>query len=184
MTSSATVLQRASAVLAVAIIAAAASSLHGQGGTAKGTVMVDAEKVALTTATAVSFKGANGVMTAVLLSDKPPDAKSFAEDTKVGAGEPYVPGIFSGAWKSQHFTKRFSGFTFTFTDAGKIVDEEILMGGKNKTFSLGADEYVLELTSKGPKVAGRIRTKTPVVDVGKKVGLDVTFEAPVAMLGK
>jgi hypothetical protein len=184
MTSSATVLQRVSAVVALTIVVAATPALRGQGGTAKGTVMVDAEKVALMTATAVGFKGANGLMTAVLLSDKPPDAKSFAEDTKVGAGEPYVPGIFSGAWKSQHFTKRFSGFTFTFTDAGKIVDEEILMGGKNKTFSLGSDEYVLELTSKGPKVAGRIHTKTPVVDVGKKVGLDVTFDAPVTMLGK
>lgn len=179
MTSSVSVLWRASAVVAVAVVVAASPSLRGQGGTAKGTVMVDAEKVALMTAAAVSFKAANGLMTVVLLSDKPPDAKSFAEDTRIGAGEAYVPGIISGAWKSQHFTKRFAGFTFTFTDAGKIVDDEILMGGKNKTFSLGSDEYVLELTAKGPKLAGRIRTKTPVVDVGRKVGLDVTFDAPV-----
>lgn len=184
MTSSATVLQRASAVVAVAIVVAATPSLRGQGGTAKGTVMVDAEKIAVATATAVSFKGASGLMFAVLLSDKPPDAKGFAEDTRVGPGEPVVPGIISGAWKSQHFTRRFSGFTFTINDAGKIVDEEILTGGKNKTFSLGADEFVLELTSKSPKIAGRIRTRTPVVDVGRKVSLDVTFDTPVMMVGK
>ena len=184
MTSSATVLQRVSAAVAVAIVVAATPALRGQGGTAKGTVMVDTEKVALTTATAAGYRATNGQVIAILLSDKPPDAKSFAEDTRIGTGESYVPGIISGAWKSQHFTKHFSGFTFTFNDAGRIIDEEILLGGKNKTFSLGGDEYVLELTSKGPKVAGRIHTKTPVVDVGKKVSLDVTFEAPLTMVGK
>jgi hypothetical protein len=171
--------------IVAAMVGAAAYSLSGQAGTAKGTLSADAEKVVLTTATAVGYRAMNGQVVSVLLSDKAPDAKSFADDTRMGAGESYVPGIISGAWKSQHFTKHFSGFTFTFNESGRILDEEILIGGKNKTFSLGGDEYVLELTSKGPKVAGRIRTKTPVVDAGsKKVGLDATFEAPVVMVGK
>ena len=107
------------------------------------------------------------------------DPKTFAEDTRAGAGDG-VPGVFSGAWKSQHFGKRFSGLTFTFTEKGQIVDEELLVGGRNKTFSIGGDEYVLELTSKAPQIAGRIRTKTPVVDVGRKVGVDVRFEVQAA----
>jgi hypothetical protein len=175
---------RVHTVLAGVVVAAATYSVTGQGGTAKGTLAVDAEKVALTTATAVGYRAMNGQIVPVLLSDQPPDAKSFAEDTRIGAGESYVPGIISGAWKSQHFTKHFSGFTFTFNESGRIIDEEILIGGKNKTFSLGGDEYVLELTSKRPKLAGRIRTKTPVVDAGKKVSLDVTFDAPLTMVGK
>jgi hypothetical protein len=170
--------------LVAVLVGAAAYSLSGQGGTAKGTLSADAEKVVLTSATAVGYRAMNGQVISVLLSDKPPDAKTFAEDTRIGAGESYVPGMISGAWKSQHFTKHFSGFTFTFNESGRILDEEILVGGKNKTFSLGGDEYVLELTSKAPKLAGRIRTKAPVVDAGRKVGLDVTFEAPLAMIGK
>jgi hypothetical protein len=166
------------------IVVAVAPAVSGQAGTAKGTLTADAEKVVLTMATAVGYRAMNGQVVSVLLSDKAPDAKSFADDTRIGAGESYVPGIISGAWKSQHFTKHFSGFTFTFNESGRIIDEEILIGGKNQTFSLGGDEYVLELTSKGPKVAGRIRTKTPVVDAGRKVGLDATFEAPLTMVGK
>lgn len=143
---------------------AVAPTASAQSGTAKGTLSVDGNKV--------------------VLSDRAPDAKSFAQDTRVGAGEAMVPGIISGAWKSQHFAQRFSGYTFTSTDAGKVIDEEIFIGGKNKTFSIGSDEYVLEITSKGPRLAGRIRTKTPVVDVGRKVNLDATFDAPLAVIGK
>ena len=165
---------------AISALWLAPAAAFAQAGKAEGTVTVDAETIQIASAAAVGYKSGLGQLVSVLLSDKPADPKAFAEDTRLGAGEVYVPGSFSGAWKSQHFDKRFSGYTFTFTEDGRIVDEELLVGGKDKTFSIGGDEYVLELTSKGPRLAGRIRTKTPVVDVGRKVGVDVTFDVAVA----
>ncbi|HVE49873.1 MAG TPA: hypothetical protein VNG69_09690 [Casimicrobiaceae bacterium] len=114
---------------------AVAPTASAQSGTAKGTLSVDGNKVVLSTATAVTYRSTGGNLIPVVLSDRAPDAKSFAQDTRVGAGEAMVPGIISGAWKSQHFAQRFSGYTFTSTDAGKVIDEEIFIGGKNKTFS-------------------------------------------------
>ena len=71
--------------------------------------------------------------------------------------------------------------TFTVTEKGQIVDEELLVGGRNKTFSIGADEYVLDLTSKAPaRLPGASAPRTPVVDVGRKVGVDVRFEVQAA----
>ena len=165
-------------VLALAI-AHVAPGVSAQAGKASGKVSVDANTVAITTVSAVGYKSSLGQLVSVLLSDKPADDKAFAADTREAAPD-FVPGIFSGAWKSQHFTKRFSGLTFTVNSDGRILDEELLVGGKNQTFSIGSDEYVLELTSKSPRIAGRIRTKTPVVDVGHKVSVDATFDAPVA----
>lgn len=152
-----------------------------QTGKAAGFLSVDGAKVALASVAAVGYKSPLGQMVTILLSDKPADARTFAEDTRgMGSGDSYAPGIFSGAWKSQHFAKRYSGLTVTLAEDGRLVDEEILVGGKNQTFSIGTDEYTVELTSKAPRLAGRIRTKSPVVDVGRKVGIDVTFEVPVA----
>ena len=150
-----------------------------QAGKAAGKITVDGATVTIAAASAVGYTSTGGQLVSVLLSDKPADASTFAEDTR-GAGPDFVPGIFSGAWKSQHFGKRYSGFTFTVTADGNLMLDEILVGGKNETFSLGSDQYVLELTSKSPRLAGRIRTKTPVVDVGRKVGVDVTFDVPVS----
>ena len=168
-------------VFGVALVLAVAhvgSEVSAQAGKASGKVSVDATTVTIASVSAVGYKSAMGQLVTVLLSDKPADDKTFAEDTR-GAAPDFVPGIFSGAWKSQHFAKRLSGLTFTVNAEGKILDEELLIGGKNQTFSIG-DEYVLELTSKSPRIAGRIRTKTPTIDVGKKVGVDVTFDAPIA----
>jgi hypothetical protein len=166
------------AVLAFAI-AHAAPAVMAQAGKASGKVTVDKTSVAISSVSAIGYKSAMGELVSVLVSDKPADAKAFAEDTR-GAAPDFVPGIFSGAWKSQHATKRLSGLTFTVNRDGKILDEEILVGGKDDMFSIGSDEYVIELTSKSPRLAGRIRTKTPIVDVGRKVGIDVTFDAPVS----
>ena len=126
---------------------------------------VDAEKITIASVAAVTYKGAQGQLVSVLLSDRPADPKAFAEDTRAGAGDG-VPGVFSGAWKSQHFGKRFSGLTFTFSEKGQIVDEELLVGGRNKTFSIGGDEYVLDLTSRAPQIAGR----HPHQDPGRRRG--------------
>ena len=164
-------------------IAHVAADVTAQAAKAAGKVTVDKTSVTIASVSAIGYKSAMGQMVSVLLSDKPADEKSFAADTR-GAAPDFVPGIFSGAWKSQHAAKRFSGLTFTVNSDGKIVDEEILVGGKDDMFSIGSDEYVIELTSKSPRFAGRIRTKTPVVDVGRKVGIDVTFDAPVSAPAK
>ena len=165
-------------VLAV-LIAHVAAEITAQAGSASGKVTVDKISVSISSVSAVGYKSSLGQLVSVLLSDKPADEKVFASDTREAAPD-FVPGIFSGAWKSQHFTKRLSGLTFTLNSEGRIIDEELLVGGKNETFSIGSDEYLIELTSKSPRLAGRIRTKTPVVDVGRKVGVDVTFDTPVS----
>jgi hypothetical protein len=166
------------AVLAIATLQSA-PAVMAQPAKASGKVAVDGSSVTIASGAAIGYKSAMGQLVTVLLSDQAADAKTFAEDTR-GTGPDFVAGVFSGAWKSQHFAKRFSGLTFTLNDEGRIIDEEILVGGRNQTFSIGSDEYTIEVTSKTPRLVGRIRTKTPTVDVGKKVSVDVTFDLPVS----
>jgi hypothetical protein len=71
-------------------------------------------------------------------------------DTRIGGGESYVPGIFEGAWKSQPAGKKLSGFMFTVGPKG-LLTEELLVGGQNNTFSIGNDQYVLDLKSRSPR---------------------------------
>jgi hypothetical protein len=158
----------------------------GQASKAQGTVTVGTTKVAITQGVAVGYTTPNGQLVSVLLSDKPADPKAFAADTRIGAGERYVPAIFEGAWKGQHFAKRFSGFVFTIGPKGAVLSEEYLVGGRDKTFSIGNDEYVVELKSTAPRLVGSIKTKTPLVDVGggRTVGVAATFDLPVATSGK
>ena len=152
-----------------------------QADTVQGTVTVGATKITLTSGMAVAYTAADGPIISVLLSDKPADAAAFAEDTKTGAGEPLVPGLFEGAWKSQHIGKKLSGFTFSVRSGNVFVGDEFLVGGRNNTFSLSGDEYVIEVKSTSPRFVGRIRTKTPVVDTGStKAGLDATFDLAVS----
>jgi hypothetical protein len=168
-----------SLMLVCAGLVAATWSLPAQGDKVQGTATVGATKVVLAHGMAVAYKAPNGDLISVVLSDKPVDAKEFATDTKTGPGEPLVAGLFEGAWKSQHFGKKLSGFTFTIGPNG-VMTEEFLVGGRNNTFSIG-DEYVLEVKSRSPRLVGTIKTKTPVVDVGgdRKVGLDATFDLAV-----
>lgn len=169
-------------ILGVGIIAIAwASTVWGQASKAQGTVAVGNTKVAIAHGAAVGYKAPNGQLISVLLSDKPADAKQFAADTRIGAGESHVAGIFEGAWKSQHFAKRLSGFVFTIGPKGAVLSEEFLVGGRNNTFSIGNDEYVVELKSTAPRLVGSIKTKKPAVDVGggRTVGVDATFDLAV-----
>ncbi len=158
-----------------------AAVASGQAPKAQGTVTVGSTKVAITTGMAVGYTAPNGQLVSVLLSDKPADARAFGADTKIGAGERYVSGVFEGAWKSQHGAKKLSGFMFTIGPKGKLMGEEFLVGGQNNTFSIGSDEYVIDIKSTSPRLVGTIKTKTPVVDVGggRKVGLDGTFDVVV-----
>jgi hypothetical protein len=158
----------------------------GQASKAQGTVTVAKTKVTVTNAMAVGYKAPNGQMISVLLSDKPADAKEFATDTRIDAGQSYVPGIFEGAWKSQHFGKKLSGFVFTIGPKGALLTEEFLIGGQNNTFSIGNDEYVLNLKSTTPRLVGSIKTKKPSIDVGggRTVGVDATFDVAVGAPAK
>ena len=166
--------------MAVAIAAVALTGVvWAQAGTVQGTATVGTTKITLTSGMAVGYTAPNGQLISVLLSDKPADLKEFAADTKTGSGEPLVAGIFEGAWKSQHISKKLSGFAFSVAAKNNIISEEFLVG--NNPFSIGGDEYVLELTSTSPRLVGRIRTKTPIVDAGStRAGLDATFDLAVA----
>ena len=166
------------AAMAVAVVAAT-QVMWAQADTVKGIATVGTAKITLTSGMAVSYTSPIGPLVSVLLSDKPADQREFATDTRTGAGEPLVAGIFEGAWKSQHIGKKLTGFTFSIGAKNNIISEEFLFGGKNNTFSIG-DEYVIEVTSKSPRLVGRIRTKTPIIDAGStKAGLDATFDLAV-----
>ena len=150
-----------------------------------GTLTVDKTKVTLQQASAVSYPGETGRSVSVLLSDKAPNAKTFAEYTRIGAGERYVPGTFEGAWTALHYEKGLSGFTFSIDSKNKILTNQILVGGRNKVFSLSSDDLVLEVKSVSPRLTGRIRSKQPVLDLGEhKVSLDATFDVVVTEAGK
>jgi len=167
------------AVAALAVIALTRGSA-AQVDTVQGTVIVGTTTIALASGMAVSYTAPNGPLISVLLSDKPADRQAFAADTKTGAGESPVAALFEGAWKSQHFGKRLSGFTFSVGDKANIISEEFLVGGRNNTFSLDSSEYLIEVKSTSPRLVGRIRTRNPMVDAGStKAGLDATFDLTV-----
>jgi hypothetical protein len=158
----------------------------GQASKASGIVTAGKTKVTIASAMAVGYKAPNGQLISVLLSDKPANAKEFATDTRIGAGQSYVAGIFEGAWKSQHADKRLSGFMFTIDSKGTLLTEEFLVGGQNNTFMIGSDEYVLNLKSTSPRLVGSIKTKKPSIDIGggRTAGLDATFDVAVGAPGK
>ena len=156
-------------------------SVGAQGDTVQGIATVGTTKVGLSAGMAVGYTSATGALISVVLADKPVDTKAFAEDTRTGSGEPLFPGLFEGAWKAQHFAKKIAGFTFTVGPDG-VFSEEFLLGGRNNTFSLASDQYVLSVKSRSPRLVGTIKTKAPAVDIGngKSAGLDAMFDLAVA----
>jgi hypothetical protein len=150
-----------------------------------GSLTVDRTKVMLRAASAVAYPGATGRFVSVLLSDKAADPKTFAEYTRIGAGERYVPGTFEGAWAGMHLEKGFSGFTFSVDAGNQILTNQILAGGQDNMFTLSPDDLVLEVTSVSPRFSGRIRTKEAVLDLGERtVSLDATFDVDAREAGK
>ena len=170
-----------SMMLACAGFAAATLSLPAQGDTVQGLATVGTTRVPLSYGMAVAYKAPNGPLISVLLSDEPVDAKEFANDTKIGPGEPLVAGVFEGAWASQHLAKKLSGVTFTIGPNGLMLDT-LLVGGRANTFSIGNDHYLLELKSRSPRLAGTLKTYPPVVNLdGRKVGVDAFFDMAVTV---
>ncbi|MEO5509625.1 MAG: hypothetical protein ABIS27_03285 [Longimicrobiales bacterium] len=150
-----------------------------------GTLTVDTKKVTLQSSSAVAYPGGTGRFVSVLLSDKPPNPKTFRKYTRIGAGERYVPGTFEGAWASMHVEKGFSGFTFSMDATHRVLTNQILLGGQAGSFSLSSDDLVVEITSASPRLKGRIRTLQPVLDLGShKVSLDATFDVRVSEAGR
>ena len=171
-----------SMMLVCAGLLAGTLSVPAQGDKVQGTATVGKTTVTLTHGMAVAYKAPNGQLISVVLSDKPVDAKEFAADTRTGPGEPLVAGVFEGAWKSQHIGKKLSGVTFTIGPNG-VMSEEFLVGGRNNTFSIGTDEYVLDLKSRTPRLTGTLKTKAPATDLGggRTAGLNATFDLAVAV---
>jgi hypothetical protein len=154
--------------------------VQAQAARVSGTIAVGTTKVAPQAVSAISYKAPNGQLTSVLVSDKAADRKEFLELTRVGPGEPLVSAIFEGAWKSLHFDKALSGFSFTVNSERRLLSNEFLVGGQDTVFSIPDDDLVLELTALGARATGRIRTKEAVLDLAsQKVSLDVTFDVPV-----
>jgi hypothetical protein len=171
---------------AVALSLLVAATLAAQApAPATGSIAVDKTTVALRSASAVACPGATGRFVSVLLSDKAADPKTFAEYTRIGAGERYVPGTFEGAWAAMHMEKGFSGFTFSVDANNQILTNQILVGGQQNMFSLSPDDLVLEVKSTSPRFSGRVRGKEAVLDLGEhKVSLDATFDVPAGEAGK
>ena len=175
------------AISALAATVCLVSSVAAQTGKVSGSLVVNGKKVPVQHVTAVTYDTASqGRMISVLVSDKPPDAKTFREYTRIGPGERYVPGLVTGAWVAMHNDdKAFSGLHFTIDAKRRAMLSEVLVGGRNNNFGILDDALVIEITSLTPRLVGRFRTKDAVADLGsQKVGIDLTFDAPVVEVGK
>ena len=158
-----------------------------QSGKVSGTLTVNGKKLQIRHVSAVTYDTPNlGRVVSVLLSDNPVDPKKFQEYTRIGPGERYVPGLVTGAWVTLHVDdKALSGFHFTVDAKDQVKLAEVLVGTRDDNFGVMDDALVFEATSKGPRLAGRIRTKDPIADLGPaKMGIDITFDAAVVPLGK
>jgi hypothetical protein len=169
-------------LLAISVVA-----LEAQSGKVSGTLVVNGKKVPIQHITAVTYDTPSpGRLVSVLVSDKPADSKTFREYTRIGPGERYVAGMITGAWVAMHSDdKMFSGFSFTIDTKRRIILNDVLVGTRDDNFSILEDYLVVELSSLTPRVTGRVRTKEPVLELNtEKVGIDLTFDAPVVEVGK
>ena len=173
--------------LAVVLLGLSVAFLEAQSGKVSGTLLVNGKKIAVQHVTAVTYDTPSpGRLVSVLVSDKPADPKTFREYTRIGPGERYVAGMITGAWVAMHTDdKMFSGFSFTIDTKRQIILNDVLVGSRDDNFSILEDYLVVELTSLTPRVIGRVRTKEPVVELNtEKIGIDLTFDAPVVEVGK
>ena len=181
-------IERLIQVLPVALLALTVpAGTQAPSGKVSGTLLVNGKKVPIQHIAAVTYDTPSpGRLVSVLVSDKPMDPKLFREYTRIGPGERYVAGMITGAWVTMHVDdKAFSGFQFTFEPKGRLILNDVMVGTRDENFSILEDYLVLELKSGPPRLAGRLRTKEAIVDLGsQKVGIDLTFEAPVSEVGK
>jgi hypothetical protein len=173
------------ALLAFAATALAAPPEPARG-TVTGTLTIDGKKIPLKHAAAYTYDstmapGKKNV--SLLLSDRPVAEKAFKENFVWRSGEPLVPGLFEGAWKSLHMEKALDGVAITFGPEGKVMMLSVLVGGQEKMFDMMGSDFGAELKSTGPRLVGKVRTTTDPVDTGsQKVGLQASFDVPATNL--
>jgi len=172
--------EQAFIAMLIGTVLAGEAMVTSAAGTA-GTLTVNGKKTSLTTSTAFSYASTMepGRNISVLISDKAPQNKVFRERMIIGPGEKLVPGLFEGAWKSMHFEKAFEGLSVTFGPDKRLLTNEVLVGGLNKTFGLSSYDLTLDLKEFGPRISGSIRTSSPVEAGGLTCAFDVTFDAVV-----
>ena len=157
-------------------------------GKVSGTLVVNGTTVPVRHITAVTYDTPHpGRLVSVLVSDNAVDPKVFQEYTRIGPGERIVAGIVTGAWVTMHAEdKALSGFSFTLDEANRVILDDVLVGkSRDDNFGILEDYLTVEVTSATPRLVGRIRTKDPMMELNtEKVGLDLTFDVPVAELGK
>jgi hypothetical protein len=175
-------------IVALSGIAVGATAMAADAGRVSGTLTVNGTKVPVQHITAVTYDTPSpGRLISVLVSDKPADPKAFQEYTRIGPGEKVVAGIVTGAWTTMHAEdKALSGFSFTLDKENRVILDDVLVGAsRDDNFSILEDYLVVEVTARTPRLVGRIRTKTPMVELNtEKVGIDLTFDVPVEALGK
>jgi hypothetical protein len=169
-------------------LCAAAATAGEAPGKVSGTLVVNGTTVPVQHITAVTYDTPSpGRLISVLVSDNAVDPKAFQEYTRIGPGERIVAGIVTGAWVTMHAEdKALSGFSFTLDKDNRVILDEVLVGkSRDDNFGILDDYLVVEVTSTTPRLVGRIRTKEPMIELNtEKVGLDLTFDVPVAELGK
>jgi hypothetical protein len=179
---------RLKAITILAGLCAAVATAADPTGKVSGTLVVNGTTVPVQHVTAVTYDTPSpGRLISVLVSDKPADPKTFQEYTRIGPGEKVVAGLVTGAWVTMHAEdKALSGFSFTLDKENRVVLDDVLVGkSRDDNFSILEDYLVVEVTSRTPRLVGRIRTKDPMLELNtEKVGLDLTFDVPVAELGK
>lgn len=168
-------------VVLIGVVIAAAAMVTSAAGTT-GTLTVNGKKTAVTTSVAFSYPSTMGPgkNISVLISDKAPRDTVFRELMKFGPGEKLVPGLFEGAWKNMHVEKAFEGLSITFGPDKQLLTNEILVGGRDKVFSLSSYDLTVDLKEFGERISGTIRTSSPVEAPGLTCAIDVTFDAAVA----
>ena len=127
-----------------------------------------------------------GRLVSVLVSDKPADPKTFREYTRIGPGERYVAGMITGAWVTMHADdKAFSGFSFTIDTKRRIILNDVLVGSRDDNFSIFG-----RLSHRRADLVDTARDR-PRANEGagrelntEKIGIDLTFDAPVVEVGK
>jgi hypothetical protein len=152
-----------------------------------GVLKVDGKTIPLKHVAAYSYDslepGKKNV--SLLLSDRPVSAKAWQENFVWRPGEPLVPGLFDGAWKSLHMEGALQGVSVTLKPDKTVMLASILVGGQDKMFDLMGSDLVAEIKSAAPRLVGSIRAASDPFDAGgHKLTLQVSVDAPVVSLPK